>query len=351
MGKKERHSIFWALILIAIGAVLLLNTLGVLPGNAVELLLKLWPLLFIFGGIDNIIRGRGWIWAVISLGLGTVFLLANFNYLPWDSWNLLLRLWPLILVAIGLDLIFEGRKPIATLLGVLIALVIMVGVAWFAILNSPTAQLASTDVSQPIGDATSAYVRVSNPVGRLEMDGGASGRMLLEGTVQLPGKGSVDQKYTVQSSQGSLNLSASEVTYSLWSSGFNEPLWKFRLAKQFPITLNAETAVGSMALDLTGLDIDRLNASVAVGSLDITLDSQDALDGRVATPVGRIIFHIPQDARVMLQLDTAISTSNLPPGFTRDGKTIYSPNTNAATARVKLNVEQPIGLVSLEPIP
>ena len=101
MGKNHRHSIFWALILIVAGTVLLLNTMGILPGNIIDLLLKLWPVLFIIGGLDNIVQGRGWVWAVISLGLGTVFLLANFGYLPWDSWNLLLRMWPLILVALG----------------------------------------------------------------------------------------------------------------------------------------------------------------------------------------------------------------------------------------------------------
>lgn len=351
MNKQEKHSIYWALVLIAIGAVLLLNTLGVLPGNAVEILLKLWPLLFIFGGIDNIIRGRGWVWAVISLGLGTVFLMANFGYLPWDSWTLLLRLWPLMLVAVGLDLIFEGRKPVTTVLGVLIALAIMVGVAWFAIQNSPNGKMASTPVSQPIGDATSAYVRVSDPVGRLEMAGGASGRMLMEGTVQLPAKGSVDQKYTEQAGEGSVNLSVRQMAVNLWSSGFTEPLWKFQLANQLPISLNVETAVGSMALDLTGLDITRLNASVAVGSLTVTLDAKDALDGRIANPVGRIILKIPQDARVILQMDTALSTSTIPKGFTRVGKTIYSPNTTSSNARVKLNVEQPIGLVTLETTP
>src|SRR3990172_11615944 len=145
MEKNHRHSIFWALILIVAGTVLLLNTMGILPGNVIDLLLKLWPVLFIIGGLDNIVQGRGWVWAVISLGLGTVFLLANFGFLPWNSWALLLRMWPLILVAIGLDLIFEGRGAGSAILGVLIALVIMAGVAWDAIVNSPNAKLGRSE--------------------------------------------------------------------------------------------------------------------------------------------------------------------------------------------------------------
>ena len=53
METKARRSIFWALLLISIGVVFLLNTLGYIPGNGWELFLKLWPLIFIIGGLDK----------------------------------------------------------------------------------------------------------------------------------------------------------------------------------------------------------------------------------------------------------------------------------------------------------
>ncbi|MHB8112354.1 MAG: LiaI-LiaF-like domain-containing protein [Bellilinea sp.] len=347
MDKNRRHSIFWALILILGGAVLLLNTLGILPGNFIELLLKLWPLLFIIGGLDNIVQGRGWVWAVISLGLGTVFLLANFGYLPWNSWSLLLRMWPLILVALGLDLIFEGRSAPATIIGVLIALVIMAGVAWFAIANSPGARLGTFSITQPLEGATSANVRISDPVGRMELTSGASGDLLLEGTAEVPSKVSLAQDYDVQSKHGSLNLSTGGEGWETWSGGLGEPLWALELTNDVPLDLRAETAAGSLTLDLTGLDIEELNATVAVGSLDVTLDPQDELQGKLSNPVGRLTIRIPEGVLIELRLDTAISTHNLPAGFEKHGNVIYSPNATAANAKIRLTVEQPVGLVSL----
>ena len=350
MDKQRRHSIFWALILIVVGGLLLLNTLNILPGNFIELLLKLWPLLFIIGGLDNIIQGRGWVWAVISLGLGTVFLLANFGFLPWNSWALLLRMWPLILVAIGLDLIFEGRGAGSAILGVLIALVIMAGVAWYAIGNSPNAKLGSTAVSQPLQGATSANVRITDPVGRLELSGGAAGDLLLEGTTQLIGPMSLSQDYDVQSKHGSFNMSTSGGGPVAWTGGWTEPLWALELTDDVPLTLNAETAAGSLALDLTGLDLDELNATVAVGSLELTLDSEDDFEGRLENPVGRIRIFVPEGALVEFRMDTVISTSSFPAGFVKNGKVIYSPGATAANAKIRLSVEQPIGLVSLETV-
>jgi hypothetical protein len=347
MEKNRRHSIFWALILIIAGAVLLLNTMGILPGNVIDLMLKLWPLLFIIGGLDNIVQGRGWVWAVISLGLGTVFLLANFGYLAWDSWSLLLRMWPLILVALGLDLIIEGRSARANIIGVLIALVIMAGVAWFAIANSPGAMLGTFSITQPLEGATSANVRISDPVGRMELTSGASGDLLLEGIAEVPSKVSLAQDYDVQSKHGSLNLSTSGEGWETWSGGLAEPLWALELTNDIPLNLRAETAAGSLALDLTGLDVEELNATVAVGWLEITLDPQDELQGKLSNPVGRITIYIPEGALVEIRLDTAISTHNVPTGFVKLGKVIYSPNATASNAKIRLSVEQPVGLVSL----
>jgi len=67
--RQYRHSVFFPLLLITIGVIYLLNVLGYILGDPWVLFLKLWPLLFIIGGLDNLFTGRGYIWAVISLGL------------------------------------------------------------------------------------------------------------------------------------------------------------------------------------------------------------------------------------------------------------------------------------------
>lgn len=350
MDRPNRPSIFWALLLIAVGVVLLLNTLQVLPGNFFDLILKLWPLLFIIGGLDNIVQGRGWVWAVISLGLGTIFLLANFEIISWSSLSLLLKLWPLLLVAWGLDLIFQGRSPAFTIIGVLLGILIMLAVGWYAISSSPQAHIGNTAVTQPLDGATSAYVRISDPVGRMELSSGASGDLLLEGTADLMANLKLSQDYNVKDGHGSLNISTSGSTIGPWVTGFGEPLWQMELTDNVSLTLNSETAVGSLALDLTGLDIDQLTATVAVGSLDLTLDPDDALEGKLSNPIGKINISIPQGALVEITLDTAISTQNYPEGFVKVDKKIYSPNANTGNATVRLIVEQPIGLVFLSTV-
>ena len=40
---------------------------------------------------------------VILIGLGVVLLLNNLEVLPWSIWGALFRLWPVLLVAVGLE--------------------------------------------------------------------------------------------------------------------------------------------------------------------------------------------------------------------------------------------------------
>lgn len=64
---------------------------------------------------------------LLLIGAGVVFLLNNLGVLPWGVWETLGRLWPLFLIAIGIDLVVGRRKPLISLL-IILGLVV-VGVA------------------------------------------------------------------------------------------------------------------------------------------------------------------------------------------------------------------------------
>jgi hypothetical protein len=46
---------------------------------------------------------------VILIGLGVVFLLNNPGILNWSVWDVIFRLWPVLLIAAGLDILI-GRR-------------------------------------------------------------------------------------------------------------------------------------------------------------------------------------------------------------------------------------------------
>jgi cadmium resistance protein CadD (predicted permease) len=55
-------------------------------------------------------RGGQWIGAFILIAVGVIGLIANVNLLPWIYIDQLWKLWPLIPLAIGVDLLLRRRR-------------------------------------------------------------------------------------------------------------------------------------------------------------------------------------------------------------------------------------------------
>ncbi len=47
----------------------------------------------------------------VLVGLGIILLLNNFGALPWSVWETIFRLWPVLVIGVGLDLLI-GRRSI-----------------------------------------------------------------------------------------------------------------------------------------------------------------------------------------------------------------------------------------------
>ncbi len=349
--KRHRHGIFWPVLLITTGVVLLLNTMGVIQRNPWELLFSLWPLLFILGGLDHIFRGEGWVWGLVSIALGSAFLAANFGYLPWNSLNLLLQLWPLLLIAVGLDLIFKDRSPVVTIFGALVAVVMIGLMVWYFFLNGSAVKTIITPVKQEIGAINSANVRLANAVGLIELSAGAADGVLIEGDTAQISNEEAASRYEAVDKVGSYSLSNTNVIVMPFSGNFNQPKWDLKLTKEIPILLETSTGAGRQTLDLSGMNLETLNATVALGDLFVTLPKNDTFEGEINNPIGSIRILVPQGALVEFSLDTAITTQNIGAEFTSAGDTVYSPGANAENATMRLSIDQPIGRLSIEMMP
>ncbi len=351
METHYRRSIFWPLLLITIGVIFLLNTLGFIHGDGWDLFLKLWPLFFIIGGLDNIFQGRGYIWAVISLGLGVVFLLANFGYIEWSSFSLLLRFWPLLLIAAGLDLIFRGRSLLTTLVGVILAVVVVGGILWFALSGGAVAAQQTTPLAQALGDVQSLNVYISNPAGQVEIGAAEGAGKAYEGSLILAPRQSVSDRYELKNGVGNLRITSAGNAFLPWTGGFDRPLWQLGLSGQVPLELTVDTAAGEQQIDLRELDVQSLDLSVAVGELNVILPEEGDFDGNLANPVGMIRVSIPRGALVELRTNGVFLSKSVPAGFSISGDRIYSPGANSASAEMRINIDQPIGRLVILEIP
>ncbi len=63
--------------------------------------------------------------------VGIVFLLNNLGVLDWSIWQSLVRLWPILLIAAGLDLLIGRRSVLGFVIAVGASLALVLGGLWW----------------------------------------------------------------------------------------------------------------------------------------------------------------------------------------------------------------------------
>jgi hypothetical protein len=75
-------------------------------------------------------------WPLVIIVAGVLLLLQTLGMLPPGLWPLLARLWPVGLILVGLDLLIGWRSPAAARLAVILAALIMAGALLWASLQA-----------------------------------------------------------------------------------------------------------------------------------------------------------------------------------------------------------------------
>jgi hypothetical protein len=123
---------------------------------------------------------------LVLIGLGIVFLLTNLGVVDWDVWESLVLFWPVLLIALGLDLIL-GRGILRGLLAFVIVAVVLGGVAFAVYEFGGSERWAETTepVSQALEGASRAEVRLAFGSGTLEVGALADPALLVQGEIAL----------------------------------------------------------------------------------------------------------------------------------------------------------------------
>ncbi len=346
---RRRHiGVFWPLLLITIGVLLFLNNIGMIPGNGWDLILRLWPVILIVGGLDGLFRREGVVAAVVFLGLGVIFLLSNLGYLALSAWEILLRYWPVFLVAIGIDIIIGRRRIWGLVIGAVIGLVLVGGVAFLIVGATSITNVRSQPVTYALNDVSQSDGSITMAVGRLDLASGAAAGDVMDGDLRMGALGTANQS----GSGNSFSLEASASSYV--AVGVNDsPHWSLRLNPAVSYNLNVDMAVGEAYLNLTGLKVSDLNAEMAVGRMEVRLPNA-AVSGEIQGAVGETVVYVPQGAAVRIHLDTGLTGVSLPPDYVRNDKEVTSPNeqTGGKTGPfIDLTVGQALGAVSIRYLP
>ncbi len=345
-GHHDR-SIFFPILLIAIGVFMLLDLTNLVAWSSWDMLWRLWPLLFVVGGLDGLYRRDGFVGPLVSIGIGVVFLLGNFGYLQTSAWRLLLQLWPVLLIAWGLDLLVGRRGMVSAAVGVLIGLALLGGIVWFAVVNPSLRAAVSTEgFEQPLGDVDKGDVRIETIFTDLSVDGGAAVGNLVDGEVSAMRNNGFDMEYRTREDTGIFVLRPQRRVNVVFLGDPGRNPWQVNLSDEIPLELESQVIMGSQEVDLDGLQIDRLDVETVMGSTVLALGDQAEYKGDVSTVMGEVVIVVPAGVEVVIETDLGMTAVNLPEGFTRQGDRIHSDGAVDGDP-VTVHVSLPIGFLQV----
>jgi hypothetical protein len=303
-------------------------------------------------------RRGGVVGPLILIFLGCVFLLQNTGYLPPNFWLNLWRLWPVILVLVGLELLLANRVPWLALAGLAAVLLVVGAVATNSgLASAPAPRPITQSDTKSLGSARQATVSVRFDAGQLNVgpiEGPAPDQlatMSYEGPPNL-----VPQvNYSVTGDLGHLDY----VTNEHGGSGFvpivggqsNTPRLNLNLNPSVPITsLSLKSGATDARLDLSALQVRDIDMSVGAASTWVRLPQAAGMTTvRIAGGASTITLEIPQDVVAQIRHRGGLSTVNVDQSrFPSVGDGVYrSPNYEMAQNKVDVNLETGITTIQV----
>jgi hypothetical protein len=343
-----RGSLFFPFLLIVIGLLFLLDNLRVLPGDIWSTIFNLWPLILVGMGIDGLWRRQGIVTAVLFIGVGIVFLLANLGYLTMSILDFSLHFWPILLIAIGFDVFIGRRSVVASLIGLVLILAILAGAVWMFGVRISTGQvLAGEQVNQSLQGVSSAQISLSPPAGTLHLYGVSDASGLLVGQVGMPGGQRILQDYSMNDGRAQVNLHATGSNLVMLPGNADQWKWDLGLASGIPVDLKVDMGAGEAVLNLAGVDLTSLKVSLGVGRADVSLPQSGNYNAQIEGAIGELIVWVPRGVGISITPSTALVATNYPPGFQKQGDRMVSPDYSGATNRVDLRLNLAIGSVAV----
>ncbi len=287
-------------------------------------------------------------WGVI--GGGTVLLLGNLGILGG-----ILSLWPLALVGGGV---------------------------WYLTHKGTKMEIKHEHYSASVGDATSARVKISLPVGETTVRGLDDASTLIDADMRFVG----EMEFSADGEpEKVVNLHQTSGSWQNWANPSN---WNWDAGKQLystiglntsvPMTLDISGGVGESRIDLSRINSSHLNVSggvgeirltlpgkadsldvraeVGVGRMELTVPTNASLNARVKGGIGETVIRLPSDAAVRLEANNGIGDINVGSNFRRVsgggdwgiGKSGVWETANYASASQKITIHYEGGIGELK---
>lgn len=287
------------------------------------------------------------LWAILLIVIGVVWLLAEADIITGANLSVLFRLWPILLIGIGLELLIGRQsRALSTLiiLGTVAVLIVLMIVGPSLGLAANT-EVETGEYSEPLGDTESAQITVGVGVGDLDVTALDDSSNLFDADIRYIGQveynveGETEKQIALTNETDGTNW-FNFIDVFNWFGDDNNARWDIGISPNVPVDLSLSTGTGGATLDLSSLQLTGLNvnsgtggitltmpavegeiysASVSLGTGGATINLEDSIatNLRVNSGTGGVTIDVPENAPIRLEANTGTGGIDVPAGFER----------------------------------
>ena len=263
-------------------------------------------------------------------------------------------MWPVLIVAIGLDLIFGRRSGVWQAITVAVLIGLFAGAFWLFDVTEKTwsGEKIVQTIEHEIGGAEEADVTIKMNIGSMVIGGSpTSSDIFVSGKVEI-------SEY--EDLTDDVQLRGDNLTYTLSSEGQqyqpgwifsrdvnNDKQWELMFTPDVLINLNIDTGVGKTELDLSDLQLVGLDLNSGVGEVIVYLPDQGDFRASIRAGVGKMEIFIPEDLAVGIFIDSGLGKVSVIGNFSQRGENYFSQNYSSTPDKVELYIDGGVGNIRI----
>lgn len=278
---------------------------------------------------------------IFLLTIGILWVLMNVGVLNWSIFDSLLKLWPLILVVIGVNVIFRNNPIVKTVVW-LAFLAAIIGYSYFIHDNGSNTRLVDGgNISiERAAETNNGELKLSLGGANVSID--ATAANLIDGTISDP-----DIRHSVEYRNGKETavVSVKKEQVSIINQKSINGTCELHLNENVAWDMDVKTGAVSGKLDLSKLKVKKLDLSVGAAKLDMIFGNNPG-STRVKLDAGASSIDVtfPESVGVKIKMDGALNGSNLKDlGWEKQGHYYTSPNYNDASSKIDMDVNMGVG--------
>ena len=305
---------------------------------------------------DN--RNRSaYIVGLILIGIGVLFLLNSLGIASFRVWYFLFRFWPVILILVGLNIILKKTNfwwivPILIFV-IFIGAIVMPESAlrrfdyrgyYLDFGNEETSGVYQED-REFIEDIKKLNVELKYGANQLNVERVNNNDLLFDIGLNYNGE-RPDVNYNRDNGTATLEIEqAKKVNVGINGS----EIWNVNLSDRIPIDIDVRAGAGDLWLDLENLKVPTLNVKAGVGQLRIRYPNFDN-ETEISAGAGNIKLIVPEEVALRIETKTVINNNNFEEiGLIKLYEDVYqSKNYGEAENRITINISTSAGNINVE---